>query len=172
MKHITSSVLFMVLSVLTAHFALATPPPPPDFGLTGLREVSVHISETVDNNIKLYSINSSAPCGELTGLFTKAGLHVRRKDQLESSDAGDLFLAIDRKSQGQGKGILYFVSLNLLQDVRLTRDPTRKLSVPSTYEDERYGVVARGGAQQEACAELRSMLSNFLSLWQGWNQKH
>lgn len=173
MGYFIGVVLLIFFEVLAVHSAYAqesnSPPPAPDSGLTGLHVVSVNVAETVDYEMQFYPIDSPLPCGDLTGLFEKAGLRIRKAGQPENPETGILFLSIDRESYGQEKYVLYVVNISLSQDVRLTRDPTRKLSVPSTYVDERYGVVARNDVQQKTCTELKSMLSNFLSLWQGWN---
>jgi hypothetical protein len=132
-----------------------------------LKAVRLLFDLTINKGTRQQTIDMSDPCGDVASLFAKAGLPVAKTVD-ENPAVGDLFLTIERAA-AQEAGVLYLVEISLSQDMRLVREPDRKLSVPVTYYDRHYGLVAAASAKEKTCEELRAMVTDFLKLWQGWN---
>jgi hypothetical protein len=159
--------LCSAIMLAVTYSANGTPPPPPDPGLKGLQAVHLFSSQIVNKGTRYQTIDMSDPCGDISGLFVKAGLPIV-KNVDDNPAVGSLFLNIERAAT-QEAGALYLVEITLSQDMRLVRDPDRKLSVPVTYRDRHYGLVTAATAKEKTCEELRAMVTDFLKLWQGWN---
>lgn len=156
----------MVLAV--GHSAKGSPPPP-DPGLAGLRAARLLSLQTDNKGTRDSTLDLSDPCGDIAELFARAGLPVVEGFR-DDPAVGVVFLGVDR-SAPQEAGVLYLAAISLSQEMRLVREPDRKVSLPVTYDDQRYGLVAAADAKEKTCEELRAMVTQFLKQWRGWNER-
>ncbi len=66
---------------------------------------------------------------------------------------------------------MFLAGIELSQRFQLARDPATDLSVPTTWSEHRFGVVAaQNSAIRTVCIELRDLARSFVTMWKVENR--
>lgn len=108
-------------------------------------------------------------CRAIPGAVAGGGLKIVDRCLPEDAECGTLFLTLEAVPSGD-ESLLYVVTMELSQRIRLARDPARTLAMPTTWSERRFGLVPRPVLERTACERLHDLANWFAALWQAANE--
>jgi hypothetical protein len=115
------------------------------------------------------AFSSQKACRAARAVLADGGPEVVDVCRPDDLACGTLFLTVEAVPS-EGDRRLFVASIELSQPARLTRDPTRDLSLPKTWSLRRIGLVDPPALEVIACERLRDLAIVFKVLWQGANE--
>jgi hypothetical protein len=160
--------------------ASAVPPSPPEHGLRGLRRIEVSFVEpgrgglhggimTGEAAPARSEVAGDPDCRAIAPALARAGLEIVERCPAEDPACGVLLVTVESNPVAGSEEQTYFAGMELIQGVRLARDPHVALSVP-TWSERRFGnVAALHSATRTSCIALRDLADWFAAVWKAAN---
>ena len=169
----------------------AAVPTPPECGLRGLRRVQLvfmNVSKggmagvivpadgvipptPANDDLATRVLAKDHDCIAIGPTITREGLDVVERCPADDLACAKLYLTVEDQSSDSSLERLYLLGIELSQRVRLARDPTVDLSLPTTWSMHRVAFVASDhSATATSCISLHGMASWFATLWKVGNR--
>jgi hypothetical protein len=166
---------------------LAVPPPPPEYGLRGLRRVEIVFMNLGHGGIVgsdgvvrppppmedlgTHDLAKDQECRPIGPTLSREGLEVVDRCRREDLACAKVYLTVEDNSIDRSTERMYLIGVELSQRVQLARDPSIELSVPTTWSMHRVALVtADHSATRAACIQLRDMATVLTTDWKLGNR--
>jgi hypothetical protein len=181
--------------VLTSFVALAAAvgsvsavaPPPPEYGLRGLRRVEIVFMnvgrggivgsngvvrpEAPTEDLVTHDLAKDNECRAIGPTLAREGIEVVDRCRRDDLECAKLYISVEDNSIDRTSERMYLIGIELSQRVQLARDATIDLSVPTTWSMHRVVVVAADhSATRTSCLQLRDMATVFATDWKLGNR--
>ena len=169
----------------------AIAPPPPEYGLRGVRRVELVFMNVgkpgiasmsmpadgvipptpANEDLAIRALAKDQECMAIGPMLAREGLDVVDRCRADDLACAKLFLSVEDQGSGGSSDRLYLIEIALSQRVRLARDPKVDLSIPTTWSMHQVASVAADhSATITSCISLRDMATWFASVWKVENK--
>jgi len=144
----------------------AAPAPPPEFGLRGILRVELAFAPASRDHLA-----DDPECQAIGPALRAAGINLVQRCRHDDVACGRLLASVDAAPVDGSSDRTYLVELELLQPLKLARDPGVALSAPTTWSEHRFGRVRTDQSMSKtSCAAVHDLAISFSTLWKAANE--
>ena len=145
--------------------AAAAPAPPPEFGLRGILRVELAYSPSSRDHLA-----DDPECQAIGPALRAFGINLVQRCRPDDVACGRLMASVDAAPVNGSSDRTYVVELELLQPLKLARDPGVALTAGATWSEHRFGRVrADQSMSKTSCAAVHDLAASFSTLWKAAN---